>query len=736
MPDPYTLHKLLSFFQTQHGVALLLVVTALLFNAVFLWSEFGVTTYDANDIALHLTATQQASLAIRQNVDPTDFWLTQVDLGYSLFHSYQHFPHVYLAVIDQFTSQIISLPQLFDLSIYILLVFFPLSVYTAMRRFGFEYLAAGLAAFFCSLLSTNTLMGIEYSSYIWLGYGLFTQLWGVFFFPLALAEVYRIQKGDGSWFLAVLFSAIVLLSHLIYGYILIGTALLLIFLVPNLPEIYSRFKKTVVFLVLTGIVTLYSFYSLLSDIAYVNRTVFMDTAYYTSHGAGTVLNWLVTGQLFDYGRVPVLTVFFFLSLFVVFWFRLWKDEKYRLLLVLSFFWFLAYFGPATWGNYIYTVFPFSQNILFNRFIGGFQIGAVMLTGACLPMLFDWVKQYSEKKWGSHTTKIPIIIGIVFMLVMIPVFYERIQFYDLNTQWKTDNQIAFLTKNQELSDIQKTINTLPPGRVYAGVPFDFGNDPAYKIKFTFLYTILPQLGLDTFGYQYSALGFAADTRMNFDNTRYEQYDLFNIRYVLLAKSWTPAYYYTKIKEFDDYVLYTVPTSGYFDLVDVPAVFYGPKEDVYYVGTKWMVSDLTKQKQNPILVFSTDPQNISGLPSYSFYQVYYDPPILTSLSNPQLPAGIITNESVKINVYTAKFTATRDSYLMLKTNYHPGWSVTVDGKKVKPVILEPGYIGVPVTAGTHSADFVYSPNPYRKAMFVFGILTLIVLFYNRLLIGKKV
>jgi uncharacterized membrane protein YfhO len=137
---------------------------------------------------------------------------------------------------------------------------------------------------------------------------------------------------------------------------------------------------------------------------------------------------------------------------------------------------------------------------------------------------------------------------------------------------------------------------------------------------------------------------------------------------------------------------------------------------------------RQKQNPILSYSSQPPNDSLLPNYSFYQVFYDPTILESLSKPQSAAGVITNETIRLNEYTANFTVTRDSYLMLKTNYHPGWQVTVDGTTVETVILAPGYIGVPVTVGSHYADFVYHPPVYKRILFALGIILLLGLLFK--------
>jgi hypothetical protein len=713
--------KLISFFRSPQGIAFVLVLTAVLFNAITLFAEIGVSTYDPNDAVFHLTATQQSSTAIRHGFDPNDFWLPQLEDGFTVFYYYQHFPHVFLAELDQITSSFIPLPRLFDLSIYVLLCFIPVSLYLAMRRFEFSYLSAGISALLVSLIATNNLLGVEYSSYIWLGYGLFTQLWAVFFFPLALAEIYRTLKGDGSWFWSVLLFTIVLLSHLIYGYMLIISAILLIFITPQLPIIFARIKRSIVLFILTGMTTVFFFVPILLNMDFVNRSPFMDPKYYSSYGVTTILNWLVTGSLFDYNRLPVITALFFVSLVIIFRYRLWVAEKYRVLLTLTFFWLVIFFGPATFSNALYTLLPFSQNILYNRFLGGFQIGVIMLIGASLPTLFTSISDHMKPR----STKIPILIAIVFMLVLVPVYVERSQFYDYNTQWKTQTQHAFSDKSSELTDITSTLNRLPPGRVYAGTPFDFGNNPEYKIGFVPLYSLLPQLGFDVFSYSFTVFGLSSDTRMRFDNTRIEQYNLFNIRYVLLAKSWTPASYYTKLKSFDDYLLYEVPTTGYFDLVDSPAVFYGQKDEIYYANYQWLISTLPQQKINPINIISqTKPQ--TELPVYSFSQIQSAgiPPEL--IAKDQISAGIVFNESVAMNEYKTEFTATRNSYLMLKTSYHPGWSVTIDEQPVTTVMVSPGFVAAPITAGTHTADFVYRPPFYRTPLLALGGLTILLAF----------
>jgi hypothetical protein len=322
----------------------------------------------------------------------------------------------------------------------------------------------------------------------------------------------------------------------------------------------------------------------------------------------------------------------------------------------------------------------------------------------------------------------LVVGVAILFILTPAFLERASYYRENTRMRTETQTIFLSKSAEISEIQETLDNLSPGRVYAGLPADFGRAPYYEIGPVPLYAVLTQLGFDTFGYAYWGWDLSVDLRYLFDNTKPEQYNLFNIRYVLLHRTWTAPYYYSKIKEFDDYNLYQVNTTGYFDLVDAPAVFYGDNTDFYSPNSKWLASPLPKLKEHPIIELGDMPGNTHGLPIFSFPEV--DERILANLTRVQAAAGQIFQENVSMNEYGAGFVAYRECYLMLKANYHPGWVVTLDGKNIPKLMLAPGYVGIQVTPGTHLVLFSYEPPLYRFPLLIFGILILILLGWYQL------
>jgi len=704
-----------NFLKTKKGVAVSLVFFAIVFNTVLLWPEIAIPTLSLNDEVLHLTASQEASSVLKQGRDPTDFWLPQIGLGYPLFHHYQHLPHTVLAIINQFTHSFLSLPRLLDFSRYFLLVLYPLSIFWAMHRFGFSHLAGGFAALVASLLSTEALYGLDYGSYIWRGSGLYTQLWAMFFLPLALAELYHAITKKNHLFWAVFLSAVVLLSNLIYGYILFLSAVLFVFLQPKKEKILFRLKRLALIVFLVGLVTSYFLVPFFLNRAYLSRSILVASFKYDSFGIFKVLGDLFSGALFDYGRFPTLTIFFFLGTALIVSRR--SKENYCFLLWLTVFWLFLYFGRSTWGVFL-NILPFSRFLQFHRFIGGFHLAAVMTMGAGGALVFERVRKISFR--------LVIFLILIFGAILLSVYIERIKFYGQNSKWRLENQQAFSIAEEELSEIKQTLKDLSPGRVYAGLPATWGSYPYYQVKFVPFYAIFPQWGVDSFGYAYHAEALAGDVRLHFDDTKLEQYNLFNIRYVLLHQTWTPAYYYSKVKEFKNYVLYEVPTTGYFDLVDVPAVFYGRTSDFYYPNFKWLSSSLPELKQHPLLEIGDTPEKTFGLPVFSFQKV--DAKILDGFSRVQPERGKILNEKLGVNQYQVQFEAKRDCYLVLKTNYHPGWQVYLDHKEVSALMLAPGFVGIKVQPGTHEALFVYRPPVYRFPLLVFGIFILSIMFFD--------
>ena len=83
--------------------------------------------------------------------------------------------------------------------------------------------------------------------------------------------------------------------------------------------------------------------------------------------------------------------------------------------------------------------------------------------------------------------------------------------------------------------------------------------------------------------------------------------------------------------------------------------------------------------------------------------------------------------KENHLKGNVTAKKDGVLFTTITYEPGWTVTVDGKKVEPVKLCNALIGIPVSAGTHQIEMKFFPYGMKLGMILSlsGLIIVIVI-----------
>src|SRR5207248_9006686 len=120
-----------------------------------------------------------------------------------------------------------------------------------------------------------------------------------------------------------------------------------------------RAGRLALLLAILALLTSYFLAGFLLDSAYLNRSVWEQPEKYDSLGAARVLGTLVSGGLFDFGRAPVLTLLAALGLGGCL--RRWREERYRLPVVLFVVWLLLYFGRPTWGVLL-NLLPLSRDL--------------------------------------------------------------------------------------------------------------------------------------------------------------------------------------------------------------------------------------------------------------------------------------------------------------------------------------------------------------------------------------
>jgi uncharacterized membrane protein len=194
----------------------------MLFTAIALLPELTVPVPSNNDDATHFLLIQRASEALANGENVLDHWVPQLELGFPWFIYYQPLPALVVVLLHRALFGLVDLLTVFNVVRYVLLVGLPVTVFWSLRRMGVAAAGAALAAAASPLLSGDFRYGFDYDSYIWRGFGMFTQIAAMHlsFVTVAIAwsSLRSRKRSDLAW-LALALAALVL-THLIYAYMM------------------------------------------------------------------------------------------------------------------------------------------------------------------------------------------------------------------------------------------------------------------------------------------------------------------------------------------------------------------------------------------------------------------------------------------------------------------------------------------------------------------------------------
>jgi hypothetical protein len=732
--------------RSQQRLVTPIVIAALLSAVAFnLWHLFPETSGGAtpgNDRMFHLLLIESAVDAIIHGNDITDPWQGTMSMGFPIFHHYQHLPHVAVALIHMLTFKIFPVIDMMQWATYLILSLFPLSIYWSLRRFSFDPLTCAMGGLLASLIGSDIFGnygGFGYISYTYEGWGLYSQLWGMVLLPIALALGYRsIRTGQGYFWATLLLSA-TLLSHILYGYMAFLTLGFLAF-IPNgqvslnkslVFTIWEHWKRLIVLVALVVSVTSYFIVPSILDSGYF-ITFNVRQEIIDSYGHQVILEALIKGNLFDIDRFPSFTILVFSGIATCIYYR--NKNLYLVPLVMFVLWLLLFFGRATWGSAI-DLLPFSQNIYMHRFLGGVHISGILLAATALAIPWRWAVARGDPRY---------IVGALALtlLILSPIYIERRAYLSESAAVKQQHQEVLNSEREDIDNVIKTLKGLPPGRVYAGLQSlsdlpEFGEPWAagYHIGGTTVADFLGTAGLDRFSASHHRYSLPSNAVVFFDENSFEQFNLFNIKYVVVPEESTTPDFLKPVTQYGRHQIYQVETTGYFDLVGSFLQFNGEQSDQTSAAQAWLESGLLELKRHPQISINGSPklQNQGERP----ITVISAPPSPTGLSlssQDQLNSyiaqsstgpsrGSIISEDVGRDYFSTTVDVERESILMLKVTYHPNWRATVDGSKVDTVMLMPGFIGIQLAPGEHKVTLEYRSRDLRKVLLGLGFLSLL-------------
>lgn len=801
--------------RTEPFIGILLLIIAVGFN-LWLFRAEPTALIDPNDNTFQfalvdrtnqiLTFAQQKCSGISAPFCTSnlliDHWVPNWAEGYNLPHYYSHVPQILIVISYRLFT--VFLPHLslfayYHWIIYLLLCIFPVTVFISLRVIRLPWLVAGAGALIATHLSTDGLYGLDPASFLWRGYGLSSQLFAMIWLPPALAFAYRYftnNSGDGNVKLSVrellvpaLFLATVTSGHLGLGIIAFMSIAVLVFgpFIQSMLELVWERKTTQHLLhvalrlsILFGIVGLllgYWIFPILKDSNYHNISVWDGIWKFDSFGFREVLKNLFNGDLFDFGRLPILTTLLGIGFFTALQANIFGNSQivdrknassphiphtvsYFPFSLLFLFWLLMYFGRTTWGG-LFSLIPGMSEYHLSRFIVGVHIAGIFL----IPIGIDWLMKqtgigisYIVYRNTSASPHIPytnpylrfFVVFVTVVVLVVLVYPQTIRYAAHNDFLITRANTAVNAKNADITRLMSTINVqlaANPGRVFAGRGGSWGK--TFRMAETPMYMHLSTYGIPVILWLPETWSPSSDTEQYFSENNPDHYTLYNVRLVatpidLPEEQIQP--FWRLVETGETWKLYSVVTAnekGYITTGVRPAVVSTDKQDYRSVVRLWMHSAFPSQGLYPELTFDKKYPKSTGLPNFRMldeatYKVpdgslhnlftevpsYVNPP--GELHNPGDLMKITSQSSESDMIFKAAVEIKKDCnecLVVLRQTFHPSWQVTVNGRNTQTFTVFPFFTAVSLeTPGTHEIIFSYRPSATKQTLITIGLITL--------------
>ncbi len=692
----------------------LLVALAVGWGLYELRPELRAVPY-LDDSSLHQQMVRFASEKLRQGHLPLTSWWPYLGLGSPQFLHYQSLP----ATLSGAVGTAFDPDTVFRWSMYLLLALWPLTVYWSARLFGLSRWTAAAAAAISPLLASAAGIGYETKAYVWIGYGVWTQLFASWTLPLAWGFTYRALSSLRGAFWAVLFIMVTVALHFETGYLAFVPLAVWPFLVPS--DLWRRLGRAVAVGAAALAASAWVIVPLLDQSHWAARNqVLGGTGLENGYGARQMLSWLVSGQLYDDGRWAVVTTLLAVGIAVCIW-RWRTNVAGRALVSIWVVTLLMTFGRTTFGG-LYRVLPGSSDIFIRRFQMGVHLSGILLAGIGAvfvgrAVLEAALRLFPEERrgWAMEPAGRGLVAGlcVIGLVVVLAPAWSALDAYDGHNATNIGLQAGADTQESpQIDSLLAYVRDHPRGRVYAGSPTNWGQN--FLVGAVPVFKYLEAKDVDEVGYTLRTASLMTDPEYNFDETNPGDYPLFGIGYVIVPESATPPVPAHRVECSGNYCLWALPKPGYIHVYDTVGVLTATRADVGSESIALLESPLLSHWQDLTVAFN-------GQAAAA--------PTAGADAGPGLvgpPGRVITERAdLENGAAGAVVTANRRATVVLSSSYDPGWSATVNGRPSPTVMVAPALVGVVVGPGVHRVAFRYSGYGSYDGLFVLALVVLAIL-----------
>ena len=659
-----------------------------------------------DDSAIHQQMVRFATLQWRHGHLPLTSWYPYLGLGSPQFLHYQSLP----AMLTGAAGIVVGPDFAYRLTLWLLMGLWPISVYLGARLLGLRRGAAAAAGAMAPFLMSPTQIAYEPRAYVWIGYGVWTQLWASMTLPLAWGCTWRAIRGRGAWMPAVALIALTTAFHFETGYLALFP-LVLLPLVAGRP-ILVRVGRAAALALGAAAALAWVIVPLIANRNWASvNEVFQQTGLVNGYGTH-VLSWLFTGELLDNGRLPTISLLALLGgLFAIVRWR--RDPVGRALLVLALGCLALSMGRSTFGSLV-AVIPGNRDLFFRRFEMGLQLSCLMLGGlgaqACLAagrrafasLPARWAPAGRRARGWRRFAPLGAIAPAV--LVLAPAWTQTGTMASNNALGVSEQQASDHSQGRQMDRLLATLARQPaPGRVYAGDPSNWGTQ--FTVGQVPVFKYLAARDVDEVGFTLRTASLMTQPEFHFDATNASDYILFGIRYLILPRGWEPPVPARRVARSGPYGLWQIPGGGYVHTGEIAGRLGLDRTDAGARSVRLLQSDWAARGlyQQAAYGHPEVPSTFRapGGSSRSDHLTFRPPTRAGS------PVGTVSAEQSRLTYgkVRAQLRMREAGIAVLSVSFDPGWRATVDGHPVPTFVVAPALVGIRVGAGQHKVAFAY-------------------------------
>ena len=691
----------------------LVVAAAVLWNYWWLRSE-TLTVATLDDSSVHEQMVRFAAARLRSGHLPQASWFPYLGLGSPQFLHYQSLP----ATLTGAVGIVMGPDRAFSWSLYLLLSLWPVSVYWGARALHWDRWIAAMAAAASPFIVSAVGVGFETKAYVWVGFGVWTQLWAMWTLPLAWGFSWQAVSQGRRYGAAIVFTSLTVMLHFETGYLAVLPLVLLPWITPSAWR--ARVVRALVVLAGTFAATAWVTVPVLASARWASvNEVLRGTALENGYGARRVVGWLVTGGLLDAGRFPVITVLAGIGL-VCCVIRFRGDERGRVLITLLAMSLVLSFGRTTFGSLV-DVLPGNTDIFMRRFMMGIQLASVVLAGIGAStfgaLVLAGARRWKWARWERYAGRagaravLAVVLGVLAVAAFAPALIQSRHYDSGNADAIHTQRVADSVDGAVIAPLLDRVRGAGDGRVYAGMPDNWGAE--FLVGEVPVFKYLESQDIDEVGYTLRTASLMTDPEYHFDQSDPGDYALFGVRYLILPTSATPPVPARPVMARGPYSLWELPSVGYVSVARSVGSVDENRTDVGDVSVPFLRSDLPGEGRTLLVDWDSTGARADGATSTA------ESP--TAAGRP----GAVVSQQAHLADGLAGATVRMQGagLVVLSASFDPGWQVTVDGTPTRPVMVAPALVAVRVGPGTHRVEFRYVGYAGYPVLLILSALVLI-------------